>query len=312
MTMRRDLILPALLFVALLALGVYATTAERAKGAAADPTATGSPANCESARLISRLSLLPEASGLAASRRFRDLFWSHNDSSDPVLYAIGGDGTIKGQVRLTGASVVDWEAITVSECNGEICVYVGDIGDNQVKRRTITIYRTREPAPTESATTPIERIDASYAEGPQDAEALFIAKGSLFVVTKGEDAPIRIYRRPLAPGAAEGAAQSGGRVQLELVATLTDADPRKTARITDAAVSPNGQWVAMRTNDVVLFYPTDALLAANPGTPLVYDLAALKEPQGEGIAWADDRTLYLAGEAQGGGTFARITCALPQ
>jgi hypothetical protein len=41
-------------------------------------------------------------------------------------------------------------------------------------------------------------------------------------------------------------------------------------------------------------------------------LNALGEPQGEGIAFADEKTIYLVGE--GGnksqpGTFARLTCA---
>ena len=41
------------------------------------------------------------------------------------------------------------------------------------------------------------------------------------------------------------------------------------------------------------------------------DLQALGEPQGEGVAFADDSTIYLVGEGGGGsrpGTFARLTC----
>ena len=128
--------------------------------------------------------------------------------------------------------------------------------------------------------------------------------GSLYVVTKGEGSPVRVYRFPsLAPNA---------RLTLQLVATLTSADPDKSTRVTDASVAPNGEWVALRTNDQLLFYRTSALLGGKPGTPMAFDLRALAEPQGEGIAWADNRTLFLSGEAPGGGTFGRITCSLPQ
>src|SRR5262245_13810032 len=181
--MRRDFILPALLLVALAAMGVYATTAEKQK--ATDDLLTNR-ASCDGGRLISRLALLPEASGLALSTQFPNLLWSHNDSSDATIFAIGTDGAIRGRVRLAGASVTDWEAITVSPCRGGACLYVGDIGDNNLRRHGITIYRTREPSPDDQITPSVERIEATYPEGPQDAEALFVANGSLFVVTKGE------------------------------------------------------------------------------------------------------------------------------
>ena len=301
--MRRDFILPALLLIALVVMGVYATTAEKEKGTGGAEVVT-TPVACENARLISRIAMLPEASGLAPSRRFRDVFWSHNDSDHPVLYAISADGSVSGRVPLAGASVVDWEAIAVSPCDGGNCLYVADIGDNGMNRRNIAIYRTHEPSPSDRTTAPADRIDGVYPEGAQDAEALFVANGSLFIVTKGEGAPIRVYRFP--------SVQPGTRVTLELVATLTDEGARKKMRVTDAAISPDGAWVALRSNDVVLFYKADALLSGKPQTPLAYDLTALKEPQGEGIAWADDRTLYLAGEAEGGGTFARVSCTLPR
>jgi hypothetical protein len=299
--MRRDLILPALMVIALVVMGVYAMTAEKEKGTSGVDLPT-TPVACENARLISRIGVLPEASGLAVSRQNRNVFWSHNDSDDAVLYAIVSDGSIGGRVQLAGASVVDWEAITTSPCDDGNCLYVADIGDNGMNRRSITIYRTREPSPTDRTTAPAARIEAVYPEGAQDAEALFVANRSLYVVTKGEGTPIRVYRVP--------SGESATPVTLELIATLTAEGARKKIRVTDAAVSPDGAWIALRSNDLVLFYKADALLAGTPQTPLSYDLTPLKEPQGEGIAWADDTTLYLAGEAESGGTFGRLTCSL--
>jgi hypothetical protein len=242
---------------------------------------------------------LPEASGLAASQRTDQLFWSHNDSASPEIVAVGADGTSRGRVRLAGASIEDWEAVSTAPCESGSCLYVGDIGDNERARRRIVVYRTPEPAPGEATTADAQIIEGVYPEGPQDAEALFVLDGDLFVVTKGEGTPIRLYRFPSA---------TPGSHTLQVVATLTDAGADKTFRITDAAVSPDERWLALRTNDLLLFYDAQRVRAGTPGTPLSYDLRSLGEPQGEGVAWADAQTLFLAGESSSGGTFARVTC----
>jgi hypothetical protein len=66
------------------------------------PTANAS--NCRAVGKTVPLRDLPEASGVAASRRTPGLFWAHNDSGEPVIYALDSHGAIKGRVRVTGAS----------------------------------------------------------------------------------------------------------------------------------------------------------------------------------------------------------------
>lgn len=276
----------------------YATS-----GGSAGAQQSATPVSCQGLAAIGPLAGLDEASGLAPSRVSRDVFWSHNDSGAPRVSAIAADGSIVGRVTVTGAKVVDWEAVEVGPCPTGSCLYVGDIGDNDRERNSITVYRTPEPAAEATATDKAEIIEASYPEGPQDAEALFFAGDSLFVVTKGEETPVRLYRFPNLT--------AGSRHTLELVATLVDKAPPKPYRVTDAAASADGAWVAMRTNDMILFYRTAALLQGAPGAPLTFDLRPLAEPQGEGIAWAAAGTLYLAGESKGAGTFGRVACTLP-
>jgi len=297
--MRRDFFLPAALAAALAVMGVYATAVSKNNG----DELKADPVRCEVSRTLSVMSELHEASGLAPSRRNSQLLWSHNDSGDPTIYAIGLDGKVRGRVRLTGAAADNWEAITTAPCADGSCLYVGDIGDNRASRSTITIYRTPEPLASDPATAAVAVFQGAYPDGPQDAEAMFIADGSLYVVSKGEKAPIQIYRFPTL--------QSGAALKLERVATLTDESVRKADRITDAAVSPDRTWVALRTNDRILFFKTAAVISGNPGRPLAFDLEGLKEPQGEGIAWGSGNTFYLAGEAEGGGTFGQVSCNLP-
>ena len=295
--MRSDFILPALLAVTLAFMVGYAVTAN----GHSDEAFLASPVACEGGSLIGTMGELREASGLAVSRRTPQLFWSHNDSAEPIVYGVDANAQIRARVRVAGASVMDWEAVATAPCAAGQCLFIGDIGDNDRIRRAITIYRVSEPSPDEQASANVVAIEATYPEGPQDAEAMFILDGALYVVTKGDRVPVRLYRLPALE--AQGQAQ-----MLQLVSTLTTGPADDATRITDAGVSPDGRWVAMRTKEQVLFYDARSLLSGRPDRPLSFDVRRLQEPQGEGIAWADDGSLLLAGEGPRGGTLARMTC----
>lgn len=294
--------LGALVIAAIVLLAIYAQTYV---GNSSREQAAGVATACHGGSLIARLTELPEASGLAASQSDPNLLWSHNDSSGPFVVGIGHDGSVRARVRVTGAVVENWEAITTGPCPGGSCLYIGDIGDNRAIRSRVTIYRMREPAATDSATQPAEAVEAVYPDGPRDAEAMFATSdGSLYIVTKGDGAPVGLYRLPNPYGGSTPA-------MLQRVASLTTFEADQTDRVTDAAVSPDGKWIALRTSDRLLFYPATAFTSGRPGTPRAFDLRRLREPQGEGLAWTRDNTLYLAGEGAGGGTLARVSCNLP-
>src|SRR5271166_4020951 len=87
---------------------------------------------------------LPEASGIAKSRRHPGIFWVHNDSGNPpVLFAIRKDGTIVREFRLAVPNL-DWEDIAIDD-QGHL--YLGDIGNNIIPLKVRTIYRLDEPDP---------------------------------------------------------------------------------------------------------------------------------------------------------------------
>jgi hypothetical protein len=265
-------------------------------------------AACGSVSVIARLPDIPEASGLAVSRSQSGLVWTHNDSGTPVLYAIGTDGVVRGRVEVRGAAVDDWEDVASGPCPQGTCLFVGDIGDNKAARPRIVVYRVREPAVGQRATEPAEALFASYPDGPQDAETLFIGpNGRIHVVTKGEGSPISIYRFP-------DRATPGATVTLERVATLSN-KARRDFRITDGDISWDGKWIGLRTLEAVEFYRAGELLRGAPVPPIEFKLSSLNEPQGEGLAFAEDGTVYLASEGGGGtrgGILARMSCKLPQ
>jgi hypothetical protein len=248
---------------------------------------------------------LPEASGIALSRRHQGTLWAHNDSGRPTLFALSPAGAIRARIRLdAGVRPQDWEDIAVGPCPSGTCLYLADIGDNKARRTHITIYRLPEPAIGDKTTAAGEAFHATYPDGARDAEALIVASADdLFVMTKGREGEIGLYAfpSPLEPGAI-------GR--LRRVASLDPALAKEM--VTGANVSADGQWVVVRTHHSVRFFRTSDLAAGRVGEVQRFEIRRLGEPQGEGVALATDGTVYLSGEGAGRvGTLGLISCSLP-
>jgi hypothetical protein len=274
---------------------------------------------CHATGPVAQLSELAEASGVAASRRTPGRFWAHNDSSGPVLVALDERGAVTGRVRLTGVTLEDWEATAVGPCPSGSCIYVADIGDNGGNRKSITVYRIPEPDAAGDHSASAEAFHATYPDGPHDAEALLVTgKGDLFVVTKGEGGPVAVYRFPreTRPGRSAaltrvGQPQNTGHKDGDEGKEGKDERKGDRTKVTDGTVSPNGQWIVLRTNDSLYFYPASEVTSGTWRNVTRVDLTNLREPQGEGVTFADDTTLVLVGEGGSkgrGGTFVRLAC----
>jgi hypothetical protein len=285
------------------ALAACALLLTAAVGASAEPPA---PEQCTSTAPVVRVAELPEGSGLAASRLTPGRFWSHNDSGKAELFALDAKGKVTGRLQLSGAVVEDWEAVAVGPCPTGSCIYVADIGDNDAARKSVTVYRVPEAADG-SGTAQVNGVfHASYPDGSHDAEALLITPdGRLHIVTKGETGPVAIYRFPTE-------LDSGSTMRLERLGGPRDSKaPATRERVTDGAISADGQWAVLRSTESLTFYRTAELLSGQWRESGRAALTALGEPQGEGVTFGDGSAVFLMGEGGGKkmpGTFARLTC----
>ena len=253
-----------------------------------------------------RLAALPEASGLTASVSAPGRLWAHNDSGRAEIFTLDATGKMTGKVSLPGAQVVDWEAVASARCGSGSCLYVADIGDNAARRKEITVYRVPEPAQPGGTAQVDAVLRAAYPDGAHDAEALLASPdGTLYIVTKGETGPVALYRLPRDAG-------SGKTVRLEPVgAPLSKRVSSPAGRITDGAISPDGDQVVLRTLTALTFYRAADFLKGDFREIRRVDLKSLKEPQGEGVAFGASNTVYVAGEGGGKsqpGTLAVLTC----
>lgn len=302
-------------FLALvLAIFVWQTVvARRAQTAPQPPAGEADELVCDTIAHGVMLGQLPEASGLAISKRNPGVIWSMNDSDGPEVFGLDDTGKVIGRVKITGADVNNWEDVSVAPCNDGSCLYVADTGNGGgTQRNDVVIYTVPEPASSDQRSAPAQVFNAAYpADEDHEAEAVFMADGQLYLVTKGH--PSLVFRFPRRMDAGTLATlERVGQVPTErfLPTTL-----KRETRITDAETSPNGKWVAMRTNKALLLYRTEDVVAGRLNTFWHFDLNSIDEPQGEGVALSDEGDVYLASEGGGHGLpgmFAHLKCQLPE
>ncbi len=226
------------------------------------------------------------------------VLFSINDSGNPpIIFATDTAGRALGRWTVPGIRNRDWEALAIGRCPTGSCLYIADTGDNREQLAAVRLYRLREPArldrfrgAADPAPLDLDSIIVRYPDGPHDVEAMWIDdNGAVLLVSKGRSGGVRLYRvRPVV----------GNRdpIQAELLQVLPITPDQRLGRwVTDAARSPNGRSVAIRTYTELYLFPLTA--PDRLGAPTtVCNLAGL-EPQGEGVEWLDDRRLVLTSEA---------------
>jgi len=258
---------------------------------------------------------LVEASAAAASRSQPGVIWTLNDSGNaPWVYAVDTAGHTLGVFLVAGASNFDWESLTLSPCPAGTCIVVGDLGDNPETRPSARLYRFPEPRVTKASagelgvTAPPDTLHITYADGPHDVEAMYAdATGDLYLISKGRSKGIWLFRVPAAAWDSGGAAVPARLDSLPITPDISIGH-----WVTDAALSPDGTRVAVRTYTAIFFFTVGpgGLLSPDQGRECFFGQL---EPQGEGVTWLDAQRLLLTSESSSTsrGTVFLIECGHP-
>lgn len=226
---------------------------------------------------------ITESSGLAASRRHKGVYWTHNDSDDgPYVYAVDSStGRTVATVTLQGIDPRDVEAISVGP-GGR--VYVGDIGDNlDGGWSEVWIYRFDEPQKLRDVTVTPTRYTVRYEDGPRDAESLMVhpKTGRVYIASKKQNKKGAVYEGP-------------ARLDPAGVNTF-----RRIARTevwaTDGAFSPDGTRLVLRG------YFGGEMFRWRDGKPEALDtpVSVPVARQGESVTFTPDgRTLMCGSEGE--------------
>jgi hypothetical protein len=188
-------------------------------------------------RLLAHMSDLriTESSGVIASRRFPNVFWTHNDGGGPkkqVLYGIDRQGNTRAAFPVIGPRFHDWEDIAIDDAGH---LYLGDIGNNDSKEDKLAVYEIDEPDPTAGSgpVSPKRGWKLKFPGAPFNCESLFVWKDYGYVISKVFDnARAQIFRFPLK--------ETNEPLTLELVATTKIESP-----VTGADISADGTLLGL-------------------------------------------------------------------
>jgi hypothetical protein len=221
---------------------------------------------------------LTEASALVD---LGDAMVTVNDSGNaPLLFVLDArTGQTRRTIRFADANT-DTEALAPA---GRRAVWVADIGDNLAERAEVEVHRV----PLDGGQVTTYRL--RYADGPRDAESLFVLRGRLYVVSK-EIFGGAFYAAP--------AHLDPGKVNV-----LRRVAPGPSIA-TDAAAYPDGRHVLVRDYGRATLYQAPSFTALG-------SFALPDERQGEGISIGPDGRIRLSSEGAGSAVLqVRLPAAL--
>lgn len=239
---------------------------------------------------------ITESSGVAVSRRFRNLLWTHNDSGDaPRLYAFDAKGRNVATVQVLGAGAYDWEDMSSATLRGTPFLVIADAGDNDRIRPYASIYLLEEPFVPPSGrglmvTATVSRvINFTYDDGPQDCEAVAVDPESeaIYLVSKHRRADTKVYRLDIPFG------EETNTVVAKSMATLADVHG-----VTGFDLSADNHHAVVLTYDDAFEYTRRSGQSwASTFEDAPRRLPMPSRAQGESVCYgADSRSLYLTSE----------------
>ncbi|MDQ3757505.1 MAG: hypothetical protein M3394_06630 [Actinomycetota bacterium] len=225
---------------------------------------------------------IDESSGVSASSRTDDYFFTHNDSGDSArFFAVDRTGATLAVFDVDGARAVDWEDMARGRSEGDDpALFFADIGDNFARRETVTVYEVPEPRPADgdAEVDVLRQHELRYADGPHDAETLLVHPRDrrMFVVTKERNGVAGLYR------ADGGVLHREGDIRLDALVRRPGAYAKA---VTSGEIRGDGRKVVLRTPFEAFEWTIENdVAAAFAGQPLRIPLPFAE--QGEAIAYS--------------------------
>lgn len=237
---------------------------------------------------------LNEASGIATTAQ-SDYIWMLNDGGNSSkLYGVSAKGNIKEEVKID-AKNHDWEDLTSDE---EGNLYIGDFGNNDSKRKNLSILKVKEKDLNNKGKIDIERISFSYPNQEKfppkkknlyfDCEAFFYFNNNFYLFTKSRVkdnyGKTTLYKVP---------ATKGEHVA-KLIGTF-DTGNSIDSWVTSADISDNGKTVVILTpNSTWVFndFEGDNFFSGKSKQILFNGSISQKES----ICFIDNNTFYITDE----------------
>ncbi len=235
--------------------------------------------------------IIPEASGIAASKLNPGNIWVEQDSGNPnEILLLSSDGAVKSSVVLKNAVNRDWEEIAISGDS----LYVADIGDNAEAYPDYVIYILPEPLSSAGSVLPTRAIHFKYPDKSHDAEAIFLDPLShdIYLITK-RDNPSLLYKIAFPYSDTMNVCIKVGELQFP--------------GVVGASLAANGNELIVKTYDKLYYYKrntnqTFPAVLSGMGTQIPYK----PEPQGEAVCFSENDSGYFTLSEQPSGSGQKL------
>ena len=236
---------------------------------------------------------LNEVSGTETTSNI-DWVWMLNDGGNEArIYGVNNKGNIKKELKIN-AQNNDWEDLT-SDQNGNL--YIGDFGNNNNKRKNLTVLKISVDSLKNKSNINIDRISFKYPNQTKfppkkksmyfDCEAFFHYNDSLYLFTKSrvknDFGKTNLYKIPT----------KAGHHVAEFVSSFNSCNDLG-CWITSADISNDGKSVAILSPKSVYVFTNFTNDDFFSGTLKQYDFSF--ESQKEGVCFKDNQTLYITDE----------------
>ncbi len=198
---------------------------------------------------------LKEVSGVQYDAK-ENAFWMLNDSGNkPSVYLVSKEGKIQKELKVQ-AKNIDWEDLTQDKKRN---LYIGDFGNNQNKRKDLTILKINLKDLSSKDKVITEKIEFLYPEQTKfppkkenryfDTEAFFEWEGNFYIFTKSRVKSSYgrtfLYQVP----------NKAGTYKAKLLSQFETTGNSWNCSITGADISRDGKKVALITHQAVwVFY----------------------------------------------------------
>ncbi|MSQ00577.1 MAG: hypothetical protein EXR71_01630 [Myxococcales bacterium] len=253
---------------------------------------------------------LDELSGLAVSWKNPDVLWVMEDhAGENAVYGLDAAGNTLARIELTAVVNNDWEDLAVGPCGDDVCIFVGDIGDNSRDRAWHGVLRFPEPQLTgagdETLSVTPEVFPYVYPDGAWDSESMAILPTGMPVLFSKE------Y------DTAQSTAYSFGALDASSTATLdrrgrfaTGAeDETGSAAATSADLWPDGTRFVMRTYGHVWEYTLTPGGLDDLANAARTELSTGEERQGEAVGYDPGRPGFVTVSEGLNPPLYRVGCA---
>ncbi len=240
---------------------------------------------------------IDEASGLVASHKNYGILWTHNDDTDEKrIFAINSEAKIVAIYYLKIDKWNDIEDIALSkDINDEnYYIFIGDIGNNNGKKKIRRIIKLKEPKVSYNQNMIIDTIsefdiiEFEFPDNDYDSEAFFVdpLSNDIYIITKRlKNEKIFKIKYPQ---------NFNKKNEIHFITNLPYGyEGFQGSGVTAADISFDGKEILIKTYSKVFYYRKNDNLSLdqvfkNDTQTVKYNF----EPQGEAIAWEPNARGY--------------------